>query len=395
MRSVRPRSLRPGASDEVLVEAIRNGDEPAVVQMVERYRDRLFSYCARILRSREDAEDVVQQTLISAIEALKRSEEAIALKPWLYRIAHNNSISAMRKRSPVPDVDVNDVELPAASTVGADAERREELREMLRSLERLPDEQRSALVLSELEDMSGNQIGETLGCEPQRVRNLIYQARQAMLADRDATEMECREVRRTLASWSGRPDKLLGRHLDLCDGCRGYRERVRRQRTALASILPVPPGKAFAADTYSALGIEKVSSPLAGAGSRSIATLAVAVLALVVIFSGRLDDGSATEVPDTQRAEGNASSAKEEGDRREPRDRGSWDDPLAGDATVLTSGGGGGPSRKNPGAGGKPEPSPGPAPTPAPPAPAPPPTSPSGTPAPPPDPPCIPPSCIP
>jgi RNA polymerase sigma factor (sigma-70 family) len=394
MRSVLPRSLRSGASDEVLVEAIRNGDEPAVVQMVERYRDRLFSYCARILRSREDAEDVVQQTLISAIEALKRSEDAIALKPWLYRIAHNNSISAMRKRSPVPDVDLDDVELPAAATVGADAERREELREMLCSLERLPDEQRSALVLSELEDMSGKQIGETLDCEPQRVRNLIYQARQAMLADREATEMECREVRRTLASWSGRPDKLLGRHLELCDGCRGYRARVRRQRAALASVLPVPPGKAFAADTYAALGIDRVPSPLAGAGSRSVATLAVAVLALVVIFSGRLDDGSATEIPGTQRAEGGASATEDEGERRKPRDRATSDDPLAGDATVLTSGGGG-PSKKNPGDGGKPEPSPGPPPTPAPPAPAPPPTSPSGPPAPPPDPPCIPPSCIP
>ena len=85
-------------SDEKLVELLREGYAPAFDVMVERYRLPLTRYCARMVGP-DNADDVVQDTFTASYSALGSDDRPIQLKPWLYRVAHNTAISALRKKS--------------------------------------------------------------------------------------------------------------------------------------------------------------------------------------------------------------------------------------------------------------------------------------------------------
>lgn len=385
----RPRRISASSSDERLVEAIREGDHRAIDVMVARYRDRLLAYCTQILRSRADAEDVTQQALVSAIDGIRRSEDEITLRPWLYRIAHNASISALRKRRPVADQAIEDLELPASADLGSEVRRREELSETLVSLQRLPDEQRAALVLSELEDMSGKQVGQALGCTPDRVRNLIYQARQSLLADREATDMACLQARETLASWRGRPDRVLRRHLELCDGCRGYRERVRTQRAALSLLIPVPPARAFAQSTDRVIrerfGSPRRHGPLRLKSSTRLVLGAAGALVALTLFAGTL--GAAVHVSEPEREATVAASGDGAGAAGKRKGEDARSESLISEAVTASTDSGAG-TQQSSGQGGRPDHgSPQDDDGSAPPSSAPPATSPPAVPAEPPPPP--------
>ena len=88
-------------SDERLVDLVRAGSEPAFETIVERYRRALMRYVSRLLPP-ERAEDVVQQTFVKAYEAMQRGDAELNLKPWLYRIAHNTALNALRDRGAAP-----------------------------------------------------------------------------------------------------------------------------------------------------------------------------------------------------------------------------------------------------------------------------------------------------
>ena len=136
-------------------------------------------------------------------------------------------------------------ELDDVSTDGlsAEVERRDDLRALLGDLGRLRDDQREALVLSELRALPHEEIAAVIGVPPAKVKALVYQARQNLSLDRQARETPCAEVRETLAvPTSGALRAPLRRHLATCDGCRAFRAEVRSQRRALAILLPVVPG---------------------------------------------------------------------------------------------------------------------------------------------------------
>src|SRR3954464_11873160 len=84
-------------SDERLGGFVRAGSDPAFGAMVERYRRALLRYVSRLLPP-ERAEDVVQQSFVNAYEAMHRNGAALNLRPWLYRIAHNTAVNALRDR---------------------------------------------------------------------------------------------------------------------------------------------------------------------------------------------------------------------------------------------------------------------------------------------------------
>ena len=92
------RSVLATQSDRRLVDLVRAGYEPAFETIVARYRSALLRYAERFL-SRERAEDVVQQSLVSAYEAMLRDTAELNLRPWLYRIAHNTALNGLRDRA--------------------------------------------------------------------------------------------------------------------------------------------------------------------------------------------------------------------------------------------------------------------------------------------------------
>src|SRR5215203_3135994 len=117
--------------DERLVSLIRDGNDHAFEALFERYHSRLLAFCRHMLRSTEDAEDVLQEVFVKAHAAMIADERPINVRPWLYRIARNRSLNHLRKQTAI-GVDSMDVHLSEHGLTTADkAHKREEFRLLL------------------------------------------------------------------------------------------------------------------------------------------------------------------------------------------------------------------------------------------------------------------------
>lgn len=133
--------------DGRLARLASGGDRAAFGVIFNRYHQELHRYCISILRGAEDAADALQSTMLRALNALEGDTREIALRPWLYRIAHNESITLLRRRRAEID---SELSAPARFDTDASAEMRADLHELLGDLRELPERQRSALVMREL-----------------------------------------------------------------------------------------------------------------------------------------------------------------------------------------------------------------------------------------------------
>jgi RNA polymerase sigma factor (sigma-70 family) len=280
------------ASDDRLVEQVRAGSEPAFEVIFDRHHRGVLAFCRHMLGSAEEAEDAVQHAFMAAYRDIVGSGKPIQLRPWLYAIARNRCLSLLRARREQPAGD--DVEL-ATEHLSTEVQRREDLRDLLRDLARLPEDQRAALVLAELGAVSHEEIGAILGCAPKKVKALVFQARSSLHASRTARETSCVEIRELLASLRGGALRrtTLRRHLRECPGCRAFRAEVQSQRKALAIALPVAPtaalksgvlgsvlGPGAAAAGAGLAGGAAASGAFAGAGGATLAAKALVVVAL-------------------------------------------------------------------------------------------------------------------
>lgn len=194
-----PRLLRL-AGDDRLVALIRSGNEAAFEVVYERYHRPLLSFSRHMLGNTEDAAEAVQQTFLSAYRDLTTSAKAIQLKAWLFTIARNRCLSVLRGRREHADIDVVE---PATEGLAAEVQRREDLREMLGDLSRLPEDQRAALVLAEIGSLAHDEIGEIVGCSREKVKALVFQARSSLAASREARATSCQDIREQLATLRG------------------------------------------------------------------------------------------------------------------------------------------------------------------------------------------------
>jgi RNA polymerase sigma factor (sigma-70 family) len=229
-------------SDERLLEHVRNGSERAFDVLYHRHHRSVLAFCRHMLGSHHEAEDAVQHTFLAAYRGLMRSDTPIALRPWLYAIAHNRCISMLRARRERP---VDAVPERLTEHLATEVERREDLRSLLTDIAQLPDDQRAALLLTELDGVSHAEIGRILGCRRERVKALVFQARRSLLDDRVARHAPCDEIRKELGCLSAAAAlrrSVLRRHLRECASCRDFHEAVRRQRRFLAVAVPIAPG---------------------------------------------------------------------------------------------------------------------------------------------------------
>ena len=138
-------------SDERLLEHVRNGSERAFDVLYHRHHRSVLAFCRHMLGSHHEAEDAVQHTFLAAYRGLMRSDTPIALRPWLYAIARNRCVSMLRARRERP---VDAVPERLTEHLATEVERREDLRSLLTDLAQLPDDQRAALLLTELDGVS-------------------------------------------------------------------------------------------------------------------------------------------------------------------------------------------------------------------------------------------------
>jgi RNA polymerase sigma factor (sigma-70 family) len=241
-RRPRGRSIRR-VGDERLVARVRAGDDEAFEAIYDRYYLGLLAFCRHMLGSRHEAEDALQHSFASAYRALRRGDSDVDLRPWLYTIARNRCLSALRSRRDELDIDRLDIVGASFDGLPVQIQLRAELREIVEDLRRLPDDQRAALVLFELGDHSHDEIAAVLGVRREKVKALVFQARSALLRARKARDASCVEIREQLASLLGGLPKrgIVRAHVDRCEACTAFQHEVRRQRSAIAAILPVVP----------------------------------------------------------------------------------------------------------------------------------------------------------
>jgi RNA polymerase sigma factor (sigma-70 family) len=162
--------------DRRLVKLVREGYETAFEEIVRRYRKPLDRFAASFVGGR--SEDVTQDAFSKALLALRGTTAEIELRPWLYRIVRNTALNDLRD-GPPPAEELGET-IPGGRSAAVEVERREEIAELMERLRALPEPQRAAIVMRELEGLSHEEIAAALGVSGGAARQAIYRARLAL-----------------------------------------------------------------------------------------------------------------------------------------------------------------------------------------------------------------------
>ena len=288
---------------------VRSGDERAFEVIFDRHHRGILSFCRHMVSSREEAEDAVQHTFAAAYRDLIGSDKPIQLKAWLYTIARNRCLSILRARK--EQVSIEDAE-PATEGLSAEVQRRQDLRDMLADLSRLPEDQRAALVLAELGALSHDEIGVTLGVRKDKVKALVFQARESLASSREARDADCQEIQEQLSVLRGGALRRtqLRRHIEICPACSAFKAEVQRQRTAMACLLPVAPSALLRDSVMAAVfggGAAGGGGLLAGGGGGGLLAAAgakglAAKIATIAVVAGGATGGGLMAVDEISTA---------------------------------------------------------------------------------------------
>jgi RNA polymerase sigma factor (sigma-70 family) len=232
-------------SDERLIAFIRRGNNTAFEVLFSRYQSRLLAFCRHLLGSKEDAEDVLQEVMAAAFNAILADERAINVRPWLYRIARNRSLNHLRRAQAI-GMDSMDIHLFENGASTADkVHEREQFRQLVDDIQDLPETQRTALVLREMDAMSYDQIAEAMETTVPGVKSLLVRARIALAEAAEARQLSCADVRIELGEVAEgirkKPDALARRHLRSCTRCSTFQGQLKKTNRALAAVLPIGP----------------------------------------------------------------------------------------------------------------------------------------------------------
>lgn len=168
--------------EESLVRRAAQGDEQAYGRLVQLYHTRLFNFVRSMVRNDELAEDITQESLVKAYFSLSRLENPASFKSWLFRIANNNTLDYLRKKKlAMVDVDDNIREsYVEAGTPEDGAVARARTAHIREALGKLKPDQRSILVMCDLQGLSYQEIAEALRIPFGTVQSRIFYARKKL-----------------------------------------------------------------------------------------------------------------------------------------------------------------------------------------------------------------------
>ncbi len=228
-------------SDDRLVDLTHAGSHAAFEVLTARYRARVLAFCRSILGAEEDAEDVLQDVLLITYKAILAGGSIQQFRPWLYRVARNVSLNHLSRARAV-GVDSMDAYLAGPGVANAEkAEKREEFRLLLADLQKLPENQRTALVLRQIDSLSYEQTAEVMETSVSSVKSLLVRARVALAEASEGRETSCSEVRLALgeaAEGLKRTSSQVRGHLRACDGCAAFRAQLKQTNRTLAAVFP-------------------------------------------------------------------------------------------------------------------------------------------------------------
>ena len=231
-------------SDERLIALTRRSHHGAFEALVQRYQPRLLAFCRHMLGSQEDAEDVLQEVFTAAFKAMCADDRPINARPWLYRIARNRSLNHLRRPQPSGQDSMDIFERDGGASTADTVHKREEFRQIVADVHELPETQRTALLLREIDALSYDQIAEAMDTTIPSVKSLLVRARVSLAEAAESRLLTCDEVRFELgqvAEGLARTTAPVRRHLKACDRCRSFRGELRKTTRALAAVYPIGP----------------------------------------------------------------------------------------------------------------------------------------------------------
>jgi RNA polymerase sigma factor (sigma-70 family) len=300
-------------SDEKLVTLTRRGNQSAYEALVGRYHARILGFTRHMLASKEDAEDVTQESFAAAYSAMMADERAINVKPWLYRIARNRSLNHLRRQTAIGVDDFDHHVANQGRTTEDEVSQREDLRQLMTDVRELPESQRTALLLREIDALSYDQIAEAMETTVPSVKSLLVRARGGLAEAAEARQISCEEVRIELAEVAEGLTKLsppVRRHTRECERCKGFQATLKQNNKALAMLLPIGPLLVLKKIVLAHIGTTAAgggtASATAGGGLLSgavgsVATKAAATMAAAaIVTTGAVEVNKATTAAPTR-----------------------------------------------------------------------------------------------
>ena len=236
-------------NDEQLLNAVRSGDESALRDLLARHAPTVFRFAMTMCRNRDDAEDVAQETLLTAVRGAKGVRATASFTTWLYVVARNFCIKMRRRRKHQPSADADpDATLSEPPSHMGTPDEHFGSHELATALEKaiagLDDKHREVIVLRDVEGLPASDVAAVLGVTVEAVKSRLHRARAevrarlgelAPVAPRSAPPMEspCSEIGTTFSRYlEGEigPDACaaLQRHVQSCTSCNAVCEDLRR-----------------------------------------------------------------------------------------------------------------------------------------------------------------------
>lgn len=267
------------------------GDERAFEELFRRFQGPLYGYCYSILGNQDDSLDALQNTMAKALDHLPGGDSDLAVKPWLYRVAHNECIDLIRSRRLTTDITEHDIACTAE--LESQVADRERLRQIIADLGRLPERQRNALVLRELNGLGFEEIGQSIGATPSAAKQIVYEARCSLQAESEGHEMACDSARQLISERDGRVlrSRKIRAHLRNCPDCTAFKDGIHERSGDLRALVPPLPLFAVASMLQAGTAVQGGSAVATSAsglatGGGIIGATGMKVVAVVAVAAG-------------------------------------------------------------------------------------------------------------
>jgi RNA polymerase sigma factor (sigma-70 family) len=173
--------------EAILIENLRRGDQSAFREIVEATKDMVYNTALGILQNTEDAEDITQEVFVQAYESIDKFKGESKLSTWLYRITVTKSIDQIRKKkrkkrfgflqSMFGNDDLVVHEPPDFNHPGVLLDKKEDATLLFKSVEKLPENQKTAFVLNKMEGLSYQEVSEVMDTTVSSVESLLHRAK--------------------------------------------------------------------------------------------------------------------------------------------------------------------------------------------------------------------------
>ncbi|HLI59285.1 MAG TPA: sigma-70 family RNA polymerase sigma factor [Solirubrobacteraceae bacterium] len=292
------------AGDERLAKMVSNGSDAAFTALFERFQPSLYRYCRSLLGNDADAQDALQTAFTQALVALREGRRTAPVRPWLFRIAHNEAVSLLRRRRPGEELSPEEIDLPGLSADEV-AEQRARLATLVADLRALPERQRGALVMRELSGLSHEDIAVVFGISVGAAKQTVLEARRSLQRFTEGRAMSCEEVQRIVSDGDGRVrrDRRIRAHLRDCGPCDSFAAAIEPRREDLRVLSPALPVATAAGLLARITGTGSGHGGGGGAGlvassagkaagmavsAKAVATGAVAIVAVAAVGAGAI-----------------------------------------------------------------------------------------------------------